>query len=319
MKQVPPEGAPMMPQQPGDAGPPAPMPGQAAAPGVTAPMPMPAGAPMEAGAPGAAPVEEGAMEGGAMAETAEDDGSSSVLEALASQSDEADEAGGMESDDSMSLVLDKLDALTDIVGQLMDRMESDDVTQEGPAESQVTSDVPSMKSVDEEALKEIISDTIKSVFASMSIPEVPQKDLEISDESASMLAETIKSVMESMEEGLVGRVVERVLSETVVTKSVSSVDNSAPIVHPGAIADGVEESNVDTQVMKSVSGANTNELSSNQLGTLKSMVTEYNNIFGYTSDKSQQRARVIERAQKEIGIHPTIFNVYANKAQRGKF
>jgi hypothetical protein len=49
------------------------------------------------------------------------------------------------------------------------------------------------------------------------------------------------------------------------------------------------------------------------------MVTEYNSIFGYTSDKSQQRARVIERAQKEIGIHPTIFNVYANKAQRGKF
>jgi len=304
MKQVPPQGAPMPPQQPGDMG-------QGAAPMAAAQAP---GAPMPAAAPGAPmPGAEGAE---AMAgEEMGDDGSSSVLEALAAQSDgegqgEESEAG----DETMSLVLDKLDALTDIVSQLMDSMQSSGESMQSPAESQVTTDVPMLKSIIREAVTEELSALIEIATSNDT-----QKSIEISEESANMLAGTIKSAIASMESSIVEKVTESILSENLLTTTKSVSRENTPIIHPGAIADGIEERNVDVQVMKSVGGQSSDELTSANIDTLKSMVSEYNNIRGYTTDKSQQRARVIEQAQKELGIHPSIFNVYANKAQKGKF
>lgn len=325
MKQVPPQGAPMVPQQPGDMGQQgAPMqaPMQAGGAPMQGDPAMAQGAPMP-GAEGAAmPGAEGAPMPGAEGEMA-DDGSSSVLEALAEQSDEAgaeSKEGEGSQDETMSLVLDKLDALTDIVSQLMDTMHGSSAAEQSPAEAQVTTDVPQLKSIVQEAFTEELSALIQMQnFGN----ENTQKSVELSEDSAMILADVIKSTVESMEERIVERVTEAILSDSLKStmKSVQPQQSREdyPVIHPGAIADGMEEKNVDVQVMKSVGTQTDDELTADKLDTLKSMVMEYNNIRGYTSDKSQQRARVIEQAQKELGIHPSIFNVYANKAQKGKF
>jgi hypothetical protein len=314
MKQVPPQGAPMMPQQP-----PAPGAAPGMAPGA-APGMAPGAAPGMApgAAPGGAPEMEGGPGEGEMPteEGGDEEGASSVLEALASQSDEAAGEGEGEEGESTSLILDKIDALTDLVSQLMDRMDSSQTSQEAPAQDQVSTDVPQLKSI----IREAVSEEMLAINEIQNLNT--QKSIDISEESALMLAETIKSIVYGMEDNIIQRVTEAVLNETLTSiKSISekTAREKSPIIHPGAIADAnPQEQDVDMQVMKSVTNAPKNELAPQQMDTLKSMLTEYNGILGYTGDKSQQRAKVIERAQDELGIHPSIFKVYANKAHKGK-
>lgn len=276
------------------------------------------------GAPEGAPEGEVAPEG--MAPEGEEgmdaEGASSVLEELAAESEQeaAEGEGETEADDSMGMMLDKMDTVLDALSNLTEMLQNSAPESE-PAEEQVTTQPPSldmagMKSVVQEAVAEVL----KSVEAEETEVEAEVAPIELSEESAAMLAETIKSALVSAEENIVNRVIERVLDESIVTKSVAETETvEEEVVHPGTQTDGVTENDVDAQVMKSVPAQGGSEFTVEQMDTLKSMVGEYIEIRGYTADKSQQRARIIERAQDDLGLHPSLFNVYVNKAQKGKF
>lgn len=262
-------------------------------------------------------VAEGEAEEAEEAEGEASEDASSIMDALVDQSEAAEGEGEAEEggDDAQEMVLDKLDAVLDALSSLSEMLQG--MSPEAPAEEQVTEEAPAMKSL----IKETVQEVLKSL--SNSTTETTEDDarksfVDISDESATKLAETIKSVFSELEESIVEKTTERVLEEsTITTKSVESRENS-PVVHPGTRTEGSVQEVVENQVLKSVAhNGDSKELTEEQVTVLKSLVSDYIGIRGHTADKSQQRARVIERAQKELNISSYIFNSYVRKAEKG--
>lgn len=239
---------------------------------------------------------------------------SDVMDALVSQSEEGQGEGSEEStgaDDAQEMVLDKLDAVLDALTSMAEMMQGE--SEEAPAEQQVSTDVPSLKS--------LIEDTVKSSVESFMSSMTSVKSVELSSESAEKLADVIKSALESAEERIVEKAAERLMSETVVTKSVEVSREQSPIVHPGTTVEGDSGEKAEHHVLKSVAhnGEQLNEMSEEKLVALKSLVSEYIGIRGHTADKSQQRARVIDRAYEKLGVSSSEFNVYVRQSEKGKF
>lgn len=276
--------------------------------------------PAEEGEPEESPEEEG--------EESEGEGDvSSLMDALADQSEEqSDEESEDGSDDAQEMMLDKLDAVLDSLSSLSEMLQS--MSPEAPAEEQVTEEAPAMKSIIKEAVEEVLKAMNSSDDEDDEDEEEEDDDegttqksfVDISDESAQKLAETIKSVFSELEESIVEKTTERVLNEsTFSVKSVESRENS-PVVHPGTRTEGSVQENIENQVLKSVAHNGDNkDFNEEQVTVLKSLVSDYIGIRGHTADKSQQRARVIERAEKELGINSYTFNSYVRKAEKGSF
>lgn len=267
---------------------------------------------------GGEPEAMGAPEGEAGEEDAGGEEASSVLEELVSQSDEEGQGEEGEGGDSaQEMVLDKLDAVLDTLSTLAEMMQQ--MSPSAPAEDQVTQEAPieppAMKSFDETQLAEIVASSVSAALEAVS-QEGTQKSVEISDDSVNILADAIKSSIASLEERVMENIETKLASLGEVAKSVSDRAES-PVVHPGTIGDSDQEEVVDSQVMKSVRSSGTSDMSPEKMATLKSMAVSYGNIRGYTTDKAHERAKIVERAQEELGIHPTIFQVYVNKAAKG--
>lgn len=256
-------------------------------------------------------MEEGSEEGESGEES---ESAASLMDALVDQSDEAEEGQEEGQDDAQEMVLDKLDAVLDSLSAVAEMLSQ--MTQEAPAGDQVTEEVPTLKAV----VKEVVEEALKSVNIEKEIEEKEISNMvELSSESAQLLADSIKSVFSEIENSVVEKVTEKVIEETSVVKSVESRENS-PVVHPGTRIEGKSGEETETQVLKSVAhNGDSREFSEEKTIALKSLVSNYIGIRGYTADKSQQRARVIERAEKELDISPSIFNVYVRKAEKGSF
>ena len=295
-----------------------------------APGGMPMDPSMMGGAPGGAPMDPSMM-GGAPGGAAPGGGGGGVLEQLAQQSDDqsggGSETGQPQNDDAMKMVLDNMSTMMDMLSKLTEKVEALEGGSSAPAESQVTTQMPNLKSLNRDYKNYVKKAVSAAVYElSKSINSMAQKSaiksVSISDESADMLADTIKGVLLSIEDSIVNNVTERLLSETTVIKSASSRNDSRndfKIVHPGTYVDGMSEGNVDSRVFKSTRGnGGEEEISVEKMDTLKSLVEEYNSIRGYTADKSQQRARIIDEARDYLGVHPTLFATYANKTQKSR-
>jgi len=271
------------------------------------------------------PPDEGGDEGAALADApaptesatpdeGADEGAGGVLDTLVG--DEEGDGGEGGEDAAQEMILDKLDTMLDLFQTIADALHISG-GEEPPVADQVTQEAPNVaatKSIDMDALKSIITETISNNDTVVTL----------SEESTVQFGEAIKSIFDGFEDRIVEKVVEKLYSETTVVKSTSASANyrsEAAIVHPGAAVDGDPEEQVPNLVRKSVGLSDDDDnsfFSAEQVDTLKSYVAAYRDIRGHTASHSQKRARIVEQAQQELDIQPQAFNHYVKMADRGK-
>lgn len=232
-----------------------------------------------------------------------------ILDSLV-EGDEGDDGEDMSSDEdaSMKMVLDKLDTLLDAIMQLVD-MESEEQVSGAPGEGQVSEEAPNV------AVKGL-ADEINSMKSAVEQMFENVTTVNLSEDSTRQFGEAIKGVFDGFEDRVVEKIVQKLQTETVVTKSVNTGERPVQVVHPGVNVDGSTEEAVDTDVRKSVGDSSVEE--AQQMDTLKSLVSEYLSITGYDSGASQKRGRVITKATNQLGISQHEFRVYVRKGEKGQ-
>jgi hypothetical protein len=272
------------------------------------------GAPMEE-APAEAPFageEEGAMEEGGAEEMAElgaaeagEEDAGGLLDSLVT-SEEGQEVDAMagDGDASVQMLLDKVDTLIDLVMQLTDSSQATEMMEEAPVEEQVTTEPPT------DIIKSVIKESLDSLTVSLS------------EDSATQFGEALKSIFQSgfadMEERIAASIVTKLSEEsTIVTKSVTSSKESPRIVHPGASVTGEEAAEVaKLDVIKAVT--EDGEERQYDKTVLKSFTEKYRSIIGHTGAHAQQRARIVEEAQKTLNLSEPEFKHFVKMADKGK-
>jgi hypothetical protein len=237
---------------------------------------------------------------------AEEEGAGGLLDSLVA-SEEGQEVDAMagDGDASVQMLLDKVDTLIDLVMQLTDSAQTSDMVEEAPLEEQVTTQPPAT-----EIIKSVIQDSLDSLTVSLS------------EESATQFGEALKSIFQSgfsdMEERIADGIVRRLSEEsTLVTKSVTSSKESPRIVHPGASVTGEEGSELaSVNVIKAVS--DDGEERQYDRTVLKSFTEKYRSIIGHTGAHAQQRARIVEEAQKTLNLSEPEFKHFVKMADKGK-
>jgi len=216
------------------------------------------------------------------------------------------EVGEPQPDDSQELVLDKLDTVLDTLMTLADALH--DSGDEGlPGEGQVETEMVE-KSIDVDSIKSVVQEVISE----------QDQTVAISEESTESFTSAIKSVFEGFEDRVVEKVVHKLTEETTVTqKSVGAASaNSEEVVSPGVAVDNAEPEEVDLDVQKSVYGDE--EEAPFDMDTVKSLASKYIGIQGYTPNASQERARVVMEAERQLNMSASEFRHFIRKAEKGQ-
>ena len=202
-----------------------------------------------------------------------------------------DSGGEQQEDEAQSMILDKLDSILDALQTIVDGGggqevfgTEDELTDEVPGESQVSETPPVIKS---------------SV-------------VELSDESTEKFGAAIKGILEGWEDRVVAKIINKLTNETTVVKSVVNKSPEPRVVKPGVAVDSSTETTSEI-VQKSVVNSKEGELNPEQLDTLKSFISEYVAIKGYSQAHSQKRGRVLSKAENLLGISQPKFYQYVNK------
>ena len=216
------------------------------------------------------------------------------------------EVGEPQPDDSQELVLDKLDTVLDTLMTLADALH--DSGDEGlPGEGQVETEMVE-KSIDVDSIKSVVQEVISE----------QDQTVAISEESTESFTSAIKSVFEGFEDRVVEKVVHKLTEETTVTqKSVKATSaSSEEVVSPGVAVDNAEPEEVDLDVQKSVYGDE--EEAPFDMDTVKSLASKYIGIQGYTPNASQERARVVMEAERQLNMSASEFRHFIRKAEKGQ-
>lgn len=200
--------------------------------------------------------------------------------------------GGETPDASIQMLLDKMDTSIDLLLQLTDslQVEQDEV----PAEGQTTTLPP-----------DVIKSAIQESMGLLTI--------NLSEEALGQFRGVIKSALEEMEVRVAENVLNTLLSNPLVVKSAEISPKKSPkIIHPGASVTGAEES-ISMDVAKAVSDGGQVPYDKT---VLKSLIDRYREIIGHTSAHAQQRARVVEEAQKALSISELQFRTFVKMADK---
>lgn len=189
-------------------------------------------------------------------------------------------------DESQAMILDKLDSILDAL-QTLAGLGGDEVFDDvNPGEAQVTNEPPVIKAV------------------------------ELSEESTEKFGAAIKGILSEWEERVVDKIVNKLTNETTVVKSVIA-DKKETVVNPGVALDSSTEADSDI-VHKSVVESKEGKLPAEKMDTLKSIVADYVQITGYSQSRSQQRGRLLRRAEEHLGVSQPQFYKYVRKYENNE-
>lgn len=264
----------------------------------------------EGGAPGAEGGESGAEGGmpgaeGGMPGEGGDAGAGSPLDSLFGGGAEGGEPGEMgaeggepgaeapQEDSSMSLIMDKLDTLVEVMTT---------VAQDFAASKQ--SENPGIDSSDQPP--SLMNDDI--------LKSMDDVKVELSKINSDNLATIIKSVLADELKNIVKEVVDSVNLQIKpdVVKSVDVEPKTIVIRQPGVeLATVLNEDGTKT-VIKSTDGQDLD------IDILKSFISDYVSIKGSGGDKSAKRASIITNATKTLGIQPYEFSFQVRRFEKGE-
>lgn len=227
----------------------------------------------------------------------------SLLDSLITE--EKKEALPSDSDASIQMLLDKVDTVLDLITQLSEAIHAQKLSDDVPAGGQSTTEPPMTPGV--------IKSVIRESFDTLTVG--------LSDDSATSLGQVIRAELEQTVDKIATMVVGKLSEESsVARKSVTSPKESPKIVYPGKrgepVAERDEQDVVVTDVLKAVS--NVEDEKPYDKTVLKSLVSQYRDIIGYTSAHAQRRARVIEEATKTLGVTEPEFKKFVKLADKGK-
>lgn len=251
------------------------------------------GMPGEEGAPGA----EGGMPGGDAGGTPLDSlfGGGAEGGAPGEMGAEGGEPGAEapQEDSSMSLIMDKLDTLVEVMTT---------VAQDFAASKQ--SENPGIDSSDQPP--SLMNDDI--------LKSMDDVKVELSKFNSDNLATIIKSVLADELKNIVKEIVESVNlhSKPDVVKSVEVEPKTIVIRQPGVeLATVINEDGSGT-VIKSTDGQDLD------VDVLKSFISEYVSVKGIGGDKSAKRAAIITNATKTLDIQPYEFSYQVRRFEKGE-
>lgn len=261
---------------------------------------------------GAEMSSEGAMPG------AEGSEAGGVLDSLVEGAETQEGAAGGESE-SLSLIMDKLDTIIDyLVGQGDERSQA--TMGEVPGEGQVSTEAPAtIKSVEpvvtqlsEFNLDDVVSQAVTKALQSS------ETNISISKESLESFANTLKSVIDGIEDRVVGKVLSKIAVEQTTMKSVSRDD--LKVLNPGVHVDS-QVTTEKTDVIKSIETGNTvKESDKEQEGdvVLKGLLDDFISIVGSSPVHAQQRAKIKLKAFELLGMNKFEFSNAVSSYEKSK-